>query len=289
MTRIYGIILILVKFIQTTTPIQVCDIGASPIDKTEFIEILLDKTNSNIIGFEPNKDEFIKLEQSSKKKFFNYAIGDGKVHNLNICRASGMTSILKPNYEYLKLFHKFDEWSKILKVIPIQTKKLDEINFDNSLDLIKIDVQGYESEVIKFGNDKIKNSLVIQTETSPIPLYENAKPFSYVCNQLENLGFNLHMFNRIHNRSFKPMIFDNNIYSGLYHLFQLDCVFVKNFKEIDELDEENLKKLILIMFYSFKSYDFVDLLVSKLEIKTKKNYLNQYRDLVKTHKIYKLY
>ena len=131
--------------------------------------------------------------------------------------------------------------------------------------------------------------MVIQTETSPIPLYENEKPFSYVCNQLENLGFNLHMFSKIHNRSFKPMIFNNSIYSGLYHLFQLDCVFVKNFKEIDELDEENLKKLILIMFYSFKSYDFVDLLVSKLEAKTKKSYLNQYRDLVKTLKIHKLY
>ena len=76
---------------------------------------------------------------------------------------------------------------------------------------------------------------------------------------------------------------------AFYHLFQLDCVFVKNFKEIDELDEENLKKLILIMFYSFKSYDFVDLLVSKLEAKTKKSYLNQYRDLVKTLKIHKLY
>ena len=97
------------------------------------------------------------------------------------------------------------------------------------------------------------------------------------------------MFYRINNRSFKPMIFNNSIYSGLYHLFQLDCVFVKNFKEIDKLDKENLKKLILIMFYSFKSYDFVDLLVSKLEIKTKKNYLNQYRDLVKTQKIQKSY
>jgi len=253
------------KFIQTTTPIQICDIGASPIDKTEFIEILLDKTNSKIIGFEPNKDEFIKLEQSSKKKFFNYAIGDGKVHNLNICYSPGMTSILKPNYEYLKLFHKFDEWSKILKVIPIQTKKLDEINFDNSLDLIKIDVQGYESEVIKFGNDKIKNSLVIQTETSPIPLYENGKPFSYVCNQLENLGFNLHMFSKIHNRSFKPMIFNNSIYSGLYHLFQLDCVFVKNLDNLNKLNAENLKKMILIMFWSFKSYDLAHLLISKLD------------------------
>ena len=66
---LYSVALTLMKFIQTTTPIQICDIGASPIDKTEFIEILLDKTNSNIIGFKPNKDEFIKLEQSSKKEF----------------------------------------------------------------------------------------------------------------------------------------------------------------------------------------------------------------------------
>jgi len=43
------------KLIQTTTPIQVCDIGASPVEKTEFVEILLDKINSNISAFEPKK------------------------------------------------------------------------------------------------------------------------------------------------------------------------------------------------------------------------------------------
>ena len=26
------------EFIKTETPIQICDIGASPIDKTDFIE-----------------------------------------------------------------------------------------------------------------------------------------------------------------------------------------------------------------------------------------------------------
>ena len=77
------------------------------------------------------------------------------------------------------------------------------------------------SEIIKNGKNKISEALVIQIETSPTPLYHGEKPFSFICNQLENLGFNLHMFNRIHNRSFKPMIFDNSIYSGLYHLFQL--------------------------------------------------------------------
>ena len=106
-----------------------------------------------------------------------------------------MSSFLKPNIEYLKLFHKFEEWSKILKTIPVQTKKLDDMK--EEFDLIKIDIQGYESEVIKNGKNKIKNSLILQIETSPMPLYIDEKPFSYICNQLEKLGFNLHMFNNM--------------------------------------------------------------------------------------------
>ena len=54
------------KFIQTATPIQICDIGASPIDKTEFIEILLDKTNSKIVGFEPNKEDNVNFLEREK-------------------------------------------------------------------------------------------------------------------------------------------------------------------------------------------------------------------------------
>ena len=192
------------NFIKNLEPITICDIGASPVDKTEFIENLFNNTNSKIIGFEPNIEEFKKLIETPRKKYFNIAIGDGNEHELNICHAPGMTSFLKPNLNYLKLFHGFEEWSKIINKKKIRTKKLDDL--DEKIDFVKIDVQGYESEVIKFGNDKIKNSLVIQIETSPTPLYKNEKTFSYVSNQLEELVFNLHMFDRINSKIFKPMI-----------------------------------------------------------------------------------
>ena len=220
------------KFIKNYSSINICDIGASPVDRTEFIETLLNNTNSKIIGFEPNIDEFNKLENSTKKTFYNYGIGDGKIHNLNVCSAVGLSSFLEPNIEFLKLFHKFEEWAKIVKKIPIKTKKLDDL--EEKFDLIKIDVQGFESEVIKNGTNKIKDSLVVQIETSPIPLYHNEKPFSYISNQLEQLGFNLHMFNKIHTRTFKPMVIKNNIKFGLHHLFQLDCVFVKNLNDLNK-------------------------------------------------------
>ena len=55
------------EFIKTETPIQICDIGASPIDKTDFIELLIN-SNSKLIGFEPNSVEFEKLNQNDPKK-----------------------------------------------------------------------------------------------------------------------------------------------------------------------------------------------------------------------------
>ena len=43
----------MIDFINNKSPIYICDIGASPIDKTDFIDDLYNNSNSKIIGFEP--------------------------------------------------------------------------------------------------------------------------------------------------------------------------------------------------------------------------------------------
>ena len=85
------------------------------------------------------------------------------------------------------------------------------------------------------------------------------------------------------------MIVQEDITGGINHLFQLDCVFIKNLNLIDSLSVEELKKLSLILFYSFKSYDLVDVLVQKISEIESVNYITQYRDLMKTVKINKNY
>lgn len=266
------------KFLKNKNPIVICDIGASPIDKTDFIENLLTNTFSKLIGFEPNKEAFKQLNKSnSNKKFYDFGIGDGEEQILNICRAPGMSSFLEPDIEYLSKFHLFDRHSEIIKKIKVKTKKLTDIK--ENIDFLKIDVQGYESEIISHGKDKIKDALIIQIETSPIPLYKNESSFSKVMLQLEELGFNLHMFNNINTRTFKPMIVDNHLHKGLHHLFQLDCVMIKNFESIKELNQDQLIKLILVLFYSFGSYDLVDHLIDIFDKKYKTEYLSIYRSL----------
>jgi len=278
----------MINFIKSETPIQICDIGASPIDKTDFIEELLINTNSNLIGFEPNNNEFQKLDKNNpKKKYYNFGIGDGTEKILNVCKAAGMSSFLKPNLNYLKNFYGFEEWSEIINEIKVRTKKLTDIK--DKIDFLKIDVQGYESEVIKYGKDKIKNCLVVQLELSPTPLYKDEATFASTIVQLEKLGFSLHMFNNVNTRSFKPTIISKNPYIGLHHLFQLDCVLIKNLKIIDSYNTDNLKKLILILFHSFKSYDLVDYLIRLLDKKTNIKNINKFRNILSHTKIAKKY
>ena len=277
------------NIINNETPLVICDIGASSVDPTAFIDELIKNVDCFLYGFEPNEEEFIKLNSTDKKKYFNYAVGNGQSEILNICAAPGMTSILEPDFEYLELFHGFSDWAKVKKKVKIQTKKLDEVNFEKKIDFLKIDVQGYEYEVIKNGISTLKDSLVVQLETSPIPLYKNEKSFAQICLQLEDLGFQLHSFNKIHTRCFKPMTLQNNIYSGLNHLFQLDCVFIKKLNLLDNLDLERLKKIALILFYSFGSYDLVDYVVSIISKLQKDEVILEFRNLMKNIKINKRY
>ena len=116
----------------------------------------------------------------------------------------------------------------------------------------------------------------MQLELSPVPIYKR-KNLTYVLNLMEKLNFNLNMFHNINTRTFKPMMIANTTGLGLHTIFQLDCVFVKNYNEIEKLDKEELKKLILIMFYSYKSYDFVDYLIVKLDKLLNTNYIAEYR------------
>ena len=102
----------MINFIKNSSPIIICDIGAAPIDKTEFIDELFNNTNCELIGFEPNEEEFNKLEKNNPRKtFYDYAIGDGSEKYLNICKGPGMTSFLEPDMDYLNNFHWFDDFA----------------------------------------------------------------------------------------------------------------------------------------------------------------------------------
>ncbi len=64
---------------------------------------------------------------------------------------------------------------------------------------------------------------------------------------------------------------------------------IKNLNKIDSLSKEEIIKMILIMFYSFKSYDLVDYLISEMDKRFDSNFLEQYRKMSSSFKILKKY
>ena len=277
------------KFVNEIIDINICDIGAGESEDVPFLKNIVNNCNTHITGFEPNLDQFNKLISTEKKKYFNFAIGDGTKKKFNVCKAPGMSSFLIPNKEYNKMFHHFVEWGTIVKTLDLETRKLDNIEKNKKFDLIKIDVQGYENEIINYGKKTIKDALVIAIELSPVPSYENGKPFGYVTNELESLNFHLHQFSNIETRSFKPSVLGGNTMRGLHYLYQLDCVFVKNFDEVEDFSLNDLLKLSHIMYYGFNAFDFVDFLFQIIDRKYNKNYLIKFRDFVKEFKVNKIY
>jgi hypothetical protein len=64
---------------------------------------------------------------------------------------------------------------------------------------------------------------------------------------------------------------------------------IRNLENIRKLNKEDLIKMILIMFYSFKSYDFVDYLITLMDKKFNTNFIEKYRSLSSSFKISKRY
>ena len=84
---------------------SVVDTGANPIDAAPPYKEMLDNKLCRVIGFEPQQNALQSLleRKGPLETYLPYAIADGGTHTLYCCRASGMTSLLKPDQQYLVL------------------------------------------------------------------------------------------------------------------------------------------------------------------------------------------
>ncbi len=110
----------------------------------------------NVYAFEPSVDHFDCLSRNTEDlknlKSFNFALsnynGSSKATYRSL-KNSGSFQLIDENYVQPK------NEKKIRTLIDIDVKKLDSFTFDN-IDLIKIDVEGWECEVIEGAMEIIK-------------------------------------------------------------------------------------------------------------------------------------
>ena len=113
---------------------------------------------------------------------------------LNVNTRSDMNS-LKPIAEVTR-----DAFPKAKPVTTedVQTERLDEVVDDlvesrSSPFFLKIDTQGSEAEVIRGAERVLDRIVAIQLEMSLVPLYEGEPSYLELINELDRLGYDLHL------------------------------------------------------------------------------------------------
>lgn len=170
----------------------VFDIGAN--DGVWSAEIRKLYPDAQIYAFEPIKECFSTLQKKfdgdTKHHAFNVALGNEDSHmfieHSSFHPSSSILSMLPLHKE---LYPK----SAVHNKEYIEIKKLDTLapKFMLKKDvLVKIDVQGYEDNVIKGGEGILSHAKIVIIETAFVPLYENQPLFGDIHNALQKIGFN---------------------------------------------------------------------------------------------------
>lgn len=246
---------------------SIIDVGANPIDGNPPYKAMLEAGLCQIIGFEPQPEALARLRKSATENetYLPYALGDGREHTLHICRESGMTSLLEPDNQRLKLFNLFEKFGDVSERISINTVRLDDVKEINELDFLKIDVQGSELSIFSNGIELLRKATAVQTEVSFIPLYVNQPTFGQLDTFLRKLDFVPHCFSSIKRWALSPTVFNNNPRSPGNQLLEADIIYVKDFPKLIKMESEKIKHLAMVSHHIFRSFDLVNLTLLELE------------------------
>lgn len=257
--------------------VELLDIGASIIEDSNnpdlnnlptFYDRIVELNYANLHAFDgdPRQQKRILEKYKSNIYFYNDFIFDGTNQKLYVTgEKSGMTSLFKPNTKVLNFFNGFEKFGKVLETKDVQTKKLDDIKNLPSIDFVKMDIQGAELTVLKNAQNKLKNCIAIQLETPFVCLYENQPSNGEIDIWLRSKGFMPHSYVDIKRWSIKPTIFGNNLRIPGNQLLESDILYIKDPFKIDLFDVNQIKKLIVISHYCYKSFDLACYLIIELE------------------------
>jgi len=260
---------LLVDLLQPDRLTAVVDVGANPITDIPPYKPMLDKRICSLVGFEPQLEGLAKLneQKSDLETYLPYAVGDGAPATLKVCHAPGMSSLLTPNPQVLDCLALYSIFGMVTGELPIETHRLDDVSEIETIDFLKIDVQGSEISVFHGGRSRLANCVAVHTEVCFMPLYKDQPLFGEIDRELRLLGLIPHMFTQIKKAMILPLHSQANLYATINQALFTDVVYVRDFTKPDDMSEAQLKHLALIAHYCYQSYDLAVKCIHDLQLR----------------------
>jgi FkbM family methyltransferase len=217
---------------------------------------MLDYGLCTVTGFEPRERALAELQERKGplERYFPDVVADGAEHRLKITRAEGMTSLLTPDANQLRLFTPYLEWGSVVQRVDVQTRRLDDLEIDE-FDLLKIDVRGAELMVLQNGRERLRDAVAVHTEVSFVPLYMGQPTFGDVDAELRSQGFVPHSMPIVKQWAIAPTVFGDNILTPGNQLLEAAIVYVRDIAHPEQLTAEQLSHLAMIAFHIYGSVD----------------------------------
>ncbi|MDT5355972.1 MAG: hypothetical protein QOJ56_4504 [Mycobacterium sp.] len=248
--------LLLRDLVCCSRPTSVLDIGANLVDGDPPYQRMLDDGLCTVTGFEPQQRALAELEQRKgpMERYLPHVVGDGHTHRLKITKAEGMTSLLTPDENQLRLFNGFPFWGSVVEELEVQTHRLDDLDIDE-FDLLKIDIQGAELMVFQHGRERLRNAVAVQTEVSFVPLYRDQPTLGDVDRELRSQGFVPHSMPALKKWAIAPTVFNGDFRKPGNQLLEADIVYVRDIAHPEQMTSEQLAHLAMIAFHIYGSID----------------------------------
>jgi FkbM family methyltransferase len=237
--------------------LKIVDVGAMTLGEgTDPYSALTAATPCDVYGFEPVADELEKLRASAKPghHYLPHTIGDGSARTFYECNFSMTSSLFEPNTPLLVNFQNLEELVRVTKTHAVETRRLDDIPELEGTDYLKVDVQGAELLVFEGASRILDNALVVHSEVQFVQLYKDTPLFAEIDIHLRSKGFTLHRLSQA-GRTFKPLIFRNDVNATLSQVLWGDAVYVRDFMQFDRRAGEELLKLATILHENYHSVD----------------------------------
>jgi FkbM family methyltransferase len=248
----------------------ILEIGAVPLggEPEPFYQLLDLFPKSQIIAFEVDKDLCEKLNNKSRPDIRFYATALGRTEETRAfyeTRHPMCCSLYKPNEKLLCLYNNF-EVAYLKSVESVETVSLDHFAKQNnieSVDFIKIDIQGAELDVFQGGLSVLNQIVAMVCEVEFIPLYIGQPLFGDICSYLNKEDIMFHKFLGLAGRALSPIAVNNDPNFPTQHIWS-DAVFIRDIFKIPELSSHKLLKLGMLAqlygspdltYHCFQHYD----------------------------------